>query len=280
MKEIIGLIERALGPKLSAGVMAVIGYLAIKPENVVSTFDTLMKTDPGDWFSVVAMALFAYFTRVARSSGIDDGADEKIPTVDPDTARREQLRRGMEKVNEENAAKLDQSFPTINTNPVDVDLPEPISVIDPNTPIGIRQNNPLNIRPTAEGKTRWVGEIDTTTGYANFVTPGHGIRAAAYLLRKTYFNKLGLKTVQQIVERWAPYHDNPKQSVDNYKFSVSAELEVSETEELSIDVDDIQLMELIKAMCKFENRQRQPYSNDQILIGIGAIHNPEILGYV
>ena len=81
-------------------------------------------------------------------------------------------------------------------------------------PLGIRNNNPLNIR---RGKTPWKGEIPhspSPTGegrgeaaFCKFESIEWGIRAAFCLLR-TYSRKYHLNCINDIITRWAPPSEN------------------------------------------------------------------------
>jgi len=81
-------------------------------------------------------------------------------------------------------------------------------------PLGIRNNNPLNIR---RGKTLWKGEIPhspSPTGegrgeaaFCKFESMEWGIRAAFCLLR-TYERKYHLNCIADIISRWAPPSEN------------------------------------------------------------------------
>ena len=75
-------------------------------------------------------------------------------------------------------------------------------------PLGIRNNNPLNIR---RGKTLWKGEnpLPAPRGecFCKFESMEWGLRAAFCLLR-TYANKYRLCCVRDIINRWAPPTEN------------------------------------------------------------------------
>lgn len=74
---------------------------------------------------------------------------------------------------------------------------------------GIRNNNPGNIDWNKSNK--WLGQLPHITAieprFARFDTPENGIRALGKLLL-TYQRKHGLKTVEQIIGRWAPSTEN------------------------------------------------------------------------
>lgn len=69
-------------------------------------------------------------------------------------------------------------------------------------------NNPLNIRITANTpKNPWKGMLSIKTGdkFVRFSSPEYGFRAAGILLNN--YAKLGVVTLNKIVERWAPASD-------------------------------------------------------------------------
>lgn len=77
-------------------------------------------------------------------------------------------------------------------------------------PLGIRLNNPGNIEYSAANK--WLGEVPSShPRYTQFSHPLYGIRALARTLM-TYGDRYGLRTVRQVVGRWAPEHENDTES--------------------------------------------------------------------
>ena len=89
-------------------------------------------------------------------------------------------------------------------------------------PRGIRNNNPLNIRrskdkwqgqvnPSGNGNVNGNGNNSSPKGDAEFVqfySMEYGWRAAFVILCRTYSGKYGLKTIRDIVSRWAPAKEN------------------------------------------------------------------------
>ena len=87
---------------------------------------------------------------------------------------------------------------------------------------GIRNNNPLNIRlssdkwqgqinPSGNGNVNGNGNNSSPKGDAEFVqfySMEYGWRAAFVILCRTYYGKYGLKTIRDIVSRWAPAKEN------------------------------------------------------------------------
>lgn len=79
-----------------------------------------------------------------------------------------------------------------------------------NTPRGIRNNNPLNIR---HSPSRWQGMAveQTDPSFVQFRNMAYGYRAACKLLQSYWqrFRKEGKPfTVRTIISRWAPPEDN------------------------------------------------------------------------
>lgn len=75
-------------------------------------------------------------------------------------------------------------------------------------PRGMRNNNPGNIRVSA---TNWQGKIplpqNTDRSFEQFQTYAYGIRAMIKNLL-SYHNRDGLKTLSQIISKWAPSTEN------------------------------------------------------------------------
>ena len=74
-------------------------------------------------------------------------------------------------------------------------------------PRGIRNNNPLNIR---RSKDKWQGlsTLQEDREFFKFVSMEYGWRAAFVILCRTYYGKYKLKTIRDIVTRWAPPKEN------------------------------------------------------------------------
>lgn len=70
---------------------------------------------------------------------------------------------------------------------------------------GYRNNNPLNIRISSNN---WKGEIKPSAdgSFCQFTTMAYGFRAAMVCIR-TYIRKYNLQTIQEIINRWAPWKD-------------------------------------------------------------------------
>jgi len=96
-------------------------------------------------------------------------------------------------------------------------------------PRGIRSCNPGNIRKSL---IPWQGQISgTDPDFCTFSDPKYGIRAIMLLLRRYYY-VLGLTTVTQIINRWAPPQDQNNTSA--YVNAVAMQMKVQPTDELTI----------------------------------------------
>lgn len=90
----------------------------------------------------------------------------------------------------------------------------------------IGKNNPLNIRYSL--LNRWRGQDGSNKGFCQFVDIKYGIRAACILIMRSY-RKKGLKTIRQVIERYAPPTEN---DTENYISFVCRQVGMSPDEEL------------------------------------------------
>lgn len=80
-------------------------------------------------------------------------------------------------------------------------------------PRGLRNNNPLNIRHSAD---RFQGEIaGHDKSFKSFSSLAYGYRAA-FVILGTYLSQ-GCNTIEKIISRWAPPAEN---NTDSYIFQV------------------------------------------------------------
>ncbi len=112
-------------------------------------------------------------------------------------------------------------------------------------PRGIRNNNSGNIR---QNSIKWQGmrEQPFDHEFVEFVSPVFGLRAIMKILL-TYHYKYGLDTVQSIINRWAPPHEN---ATDSYATHVARFLGVKRYD--IIAVPDM-LVKLAQAITIHEN---------------------------
>ncbi len=71
----------------------------------------------------------------------------------------------------------------------------------------LRNNNPLNIR---RGKSKWQGTRTDAKdkNFEEFISLAFGWRAAFILLCKTYYARYHLRTMREIITKWAPLEEN------------------------------------------------------------------------
>ena len=139
-----------------------------------------------------------------------------------------------------------------------------------NTPRGIRNGNPLNIRRTL---TKWKGmrETQTDKSFAQFDSLAYGYRAA-FILLKQYYRKYRLKTIQGIISRWAPPSDG--NATSKYITFVCHKAGVEPAEQLPFITEDPMLwFNIIRAMAHQENGQTAGTMNDVILGYVMAFEN-------
>lgn len=120
---------------------------------------------------------------------------------------------------------------------------------------GLRNNNPGNIRKSAD---KWLGLAaeQTDPEFFIFTEPKYGVRALGKILQ-TYRNKYGLKTVREIISRWAPPIEN---NTTSYISSVARALGVTADEPIDVYA---RLPDLAAAIIRHENGIN-PYTFDEI----------------
>lgn len=69
----------------------------------------------------------------------------------------------------------------------------------------IGKNNPFNIRYSPLNK--WKGLCGSTRGFCDFKDEYFGVRAAMYLLMRSY-KKKNIETIKEMIERFAPPSEN------------------------------------------------------------------------
>lgn len=126
--------------------------------------------------------------------------------------------------------------------------------MDTKIPRGIRNNNPLNIRIG----NSWFGEVENPTDkeFEQFVSMKYGLRAAFVLLRR-YIKRYGLRTIRDIISRWAPASENNTRAYIN---DVCRWTDISELEELAFE-DKTTMCYLVWAMARFETGYSIDYSD-------------------
>jgi len=111
---------------------------------------------------------------------------------------------------------------------------------------GIRNNNPGNLR--INKSNNWQGKINSSDKeFEQFINIAFGLRALMITLR-TYQNKHGLRTIRQIINRWAPGSEN---NTNKYIDAVAGSMSLSPNAELDLSSKSI-LVQLAKAIVKHE----------------------------
>lgn len=119
-------------------------------------------------------------------------------------------------------------------------------------PRGIRNNNPGNILDNIH--YQWVGQSGADgEGYCTFTTAQHGLRAALVLLHN-YQLLYELKTVNQLIRRWAPPGAND--TADYIRF-IAGRLHVLPDSRVSVMAD---WLPLLRGITAYENGM-DPYSD-------------------
>lgn len=110
-----------------------------------------------------------------------------------------------------------------------------------NTPRGIRNNNPLNIRI---GNT-WLGERmnPTDPAFEEFVAIEYGYRAAFCILRR-YIKRYHKNTITSIISTWAPANENNTQRYIDF---VADKLQISPSD-IILYSDKVTMIRLVAAM--------------------------------
>lgn len=124
------------------------------------------------------------------------------------------------------------------------------------TPVGIRANNPLNVRFSPNND--WKGQTGEDSGFAAFKTPEYGLRAGAKTL-ETYGRNYGINTIRGAITRFAPPSEN---NIDNYVKFVSDKLGIDP--DAPVDLTDSEFnAALVSAMAKMETGQ--DFSPQQVI---------------
>lgn len=114
-------------------------------------------------------------------------------------------------------------------------------------PRGIRNHNPGNIR---HARTRWQGlaDVQADKEFVSFVSPEMGVRALMRVLL-TYQQKYGLKTIRDIMARYAPPQENDTRA---YAAAVAKSTGCKETTPIDL-LDTKTLIAVAKAIVRHEN---------------------------
>lgn len=117
---------------------------------------------------------------------------------------------------------------------------------------GERNNNPLNIRRTAD---KWFGmsKSQNDTDFIVFESLEYGIRAALKLIRK-YVQHYSCNSVRKIIYRWAPPCENDTESYVAY---VVTKVGIMNSENIKVTDRDT-ICNIVKAMAQIESQMNIP----------------------
>lgn len=126
-------------------------------------------------------------------------------------------------------------------------------------PLGIRNNNPLNI--VHSPKNNWHGMLMGQKGrFCAFTHARWGFRAAAIILRK-YINVYLACTIKQIVTKWAPATENNTEAYIKFVETVTG---IDRNQQIQFN-DTITMLLIMSAMCQMENGiQYNPQKNSDL----------------
>jgi hypothetical protein len=115
------------------------------------------------------------------------------------------------------------------------------------TPRGLRNNNPLNIRHSAD---HFQGEMaGTDKTFKTFSSIAYGYRAA-FIILGTYLSH-GINSIEKIITKWAPSTEN---NTENYIAQVEKYSGVSRHKQLT-PASGAEYMMIVAAMSFVENGQ-------------------------
>ena len=135
--------------------------------------------------------------------------------------------------------------------------------------LNYKNYNPLNIKAT---KIDWVGKTGNNKGFEVFSKPEYGYRAAAKNLYK-YNERDGLKSVREIITKWAPPSD--KNPTEAYINKVATDLGVDPDADLGSLKDNPNLTKkLMKSMTEMEGKNNR-FNDKQIENGIALANGKE-----
>lgn len=120
---------------------------------------------------------------------------------------------------------------------------------------GLRNNNPGNIRKSAD-KWQGLAAVQDDAAFFKFTSASFGVRALGKILQ-TYRNKYSLRTVRELIGRWAPPNEN---NTSSYVNSVARALNVQPDEQIDVYA---RLPDLAAAIIRHENGSN-PYTASEI----------------
>lgn len=89
-------------------------------------------------------------------------------------------------------------------------------------PLGMRNNNPGNLRP--DGVSNWQGliGIDSKNNFLRFGAFAWGVRALIKQIRDADLGRHGIRSIRSLIEKYSPVNDNSRPIVESYiKYLIS-----------------------------------------------------------
>lgn len=129
----------------------------------------------------------------------------------------------------------------------------------PTMPRNIRNNNPGNIKVSGD---KWQGASGDDGKFVKFDSPEMGARAMAKILNN-YQKKHGLKTIKDIVGRWAPSGDN--NDPDAYASYVANNIGIDSNSEVDFAKNPELQAQVMKHMIDFEGGKGSGYFTPDVI---------------
>lgn len=130
-------------------------------------------------------------------------------------------------------------------------------------PLGIRNNNPGNVRPSAD---KWQGATGTNAGFLTFSDISWGIRCWL-ITYHSYLVKHGIDDLQSFINRYAPGNEN---NTAAYIQAVSDATGLAPTDAMPTDQEGVTAV--FRAMMHVENgKASEVISDDDIQAGFDRL---------
>jgi|TARA_B100001094_G_scaffold190765_1_gene184708 hypothetical protein len=129
----------------------------------------------------------------------------------------------------------------------------------PRLPRNIRNNNPGNIKLSGD---KWQGSSGDDGKFVKFDSPEMGARAMARILNN-YQKKHGLKTIKDIVNRWAPSGDNNDPNA--YANYVANNIGIDSNSEVDFAKNPELQAKVMKQMIDFEGGKGSGYFTPDVI---------------
>ena len=141
----------------------------------------------------------------------------------------------------------------------------------PNVTLGIRNNNPFNLKAT---NISWQGEIGVNDGFEVFSTVEYGLRAG--LMDLLHDRGEGQNTIHSLIMEFAPPSENDTTAFIN---SVSNDLGIAALQELPKSKN--LMLNLARAIIKVENGANHTLVTDTMLnTAWGMVPVDKKIGYI